>query len=636
MFVVTFYSYKGGVGRTSALMNCAYRLAEMGKRVFVLDFDLEAPGVDSFELSQSNASRPGLVEYIARFMDSGEVAPLDEFVFDISPKNPRGSVLMMPAGRKDANYQASLSRLDWKFLYKQKSGFLFVENVKAAVREKYAPDYILIDSRTGLTDISGICTLQLPDLVVLLFSLNNQNVWGTAQIYNSIRFNKLNRPIKTLLVASPIPDVPESVEIRRARFENARKGIGSSPDLVLPFDAFMTFQETIAVGNQSHALTKGYDELTGLVIGSNASDPLTLLREARRLTDVGNAELAELKYREVVEARPDSWEAWTNFGIFQKTRGRLEDALECFRRALEVEPNSMRAVGQMSSTALDLNRIDEAKRYAKRLIESGNDPNELTQLGGLFQRRGLPEIAYGAYRKAAEIAPGWDTLLSWGEASMALKLYEEAFNTYRRALQEQPSNLAGVFNAAYAAKALGRPEAGDLFLKAIELFEHQEGSGRGRAGDPNGSAAMASAYVAVNRPEKALRLLRNARRLAESSEIPVIFSPSVYTYVARKEFLDEVDTRIKDIEGEHKEAADAAVPTILTAIKAHEKYIITFKRGEQTRRHVVSGLGAATTIFKRAGMDATSIERYTDMLSRSRPVHVPVDADPESVFDSDE
>ena len=90
---------------------------------------------------------------------------------------------------------------------------------------------------------------------------------------------------------------------------------------------------------------------------------------------------------------------------------------------------------------------------------------------------------------------------------------------------------------------------------------------------------MASAYVAVNRPEKALRLLRNARRLAESSEIPVIFSPSVYTYVARKEFLDEVDTRIKDIEGEHKEAADAAVPTILTAIKAHEKYIITFKEG---------------------------------------------------------
>ena len=72
-------------------------------------------------------------------------------------------------------------------------------------------DYVLIDSRTGLTDISGICTLQLPDLVVLLFSLNNQNVRGTGQIYTSIKFNKLNRSIKTLLVASPIPDVPESI-----------------------------------------------------------------------------------------------------------------------------------------------------------------------------------------------------------------------------------------------------------------------------------------------------------------------------------------------------------------------------------------------------------------------------------------
>ena len=30
MFVVTFYLYKGGVGQTSPLMNCAYRLADMG------------------------------------------------------------------------------------------------------------------------------------------------------------------------------------------------------------------------------------------------------------------------------------------------------------------------------------------------------------------------------------------------------------------------------------------------------------------------------------------------------------------------------------------------------------------------------------------------------------------------------
>jgi len=48
MYTVTFYSYTGGVGRTLALMNTAFRLSKKGKTVFVLDFDLEAPGVDVF------------------------------------------------------------------------------------------------------------------------------------------------------------------------------------------------------------------------------------------------------------------------------------------------------------------------------------------------------------------------------------------------------------------------------------------------------------------------------------------------------------------------------------------------------------------------------------------------------------
>ena len=37
----------------------------------------------------------------------------------------------------------------------------FVENLKGAIQVNFNPDYVLVDSRTGLTDISGICTLQL-------------------------------------------------------------------------------------------------------------------------------------------------------------------------------------------------------------------------------------------------------------------------------------------------------------------------------------------------------------------------------------------------------------------------------------------------------------------------------------------
>src|ERR1039458_3724505 len=42
---VTFYSFKGGVGRSMALINTAGILAGRGFRVLVIDLDLEAPGL---------------------------------------------------------------------------------------------------------------------------------------------------------------------------------------------------------------------------------------------------------------------------------------------------------------------------------------------------------------------------------------------------------------------------------------------------------------------------------------------------------------------------------------------------------------------------------------------------------------
>src|SRR5215212_1751660 len=46
--VITFYSYKGGTGRSMALANVAWILASAGKRVLAIDWDLEAPGLHHF------------------------------------------------------------------------------------------------------------------------------------------------------------------------------------------------------------------------------------------------------------------------------------------------------------------------------------------------------------------------------------------------------------------------------------------------------------------------------------------------------------------------------------------------------------------------------------------------------------
>ena len=46
--IVTFYSYKGGVGRSMALVNVAELFASWGYRVIVCDWDLEAPGLERY------------------------------------------------------------------------------------------------------------------------------------------------------------------------------------------------------------------------------------------------------------------------------------------------------------------------------------------------------------------------------------------------------------------------------------------------------------------------------------------------------------------------------------------------------------------------------------------------------------
>ena len=48
MKTITFYSYKGGVGRTMALANIAVLLSKRGKKVLVVDWDLEAPGLHEY------------------------------------------------------------------------------------------------------------------------------------------------------------------------------------------------------------------------------------------------------------------------------------------------------------------------------------------------------------------------------------------------------------------------------------------------------------------------------------------------------------------------------------------------------------------------------------------------------------
>lgn len=537
MFVITFYSYKGGVGRTLALMNAASRLVRKGKRVMVMDFDLEAPGVEFFSQS-SPGPRPGLVEYIGEFISTGKVPDLADYVYTTSLANGP-EILLMPAGRGDSNYQMLLSHLDWKVFYREKKGFLFIENLKGAIKERFQPDYLLVDSRTGLTDISGICTLQLPNLVVLLFNLNNQNVHGTAHISQSIRNNKFKRPVELLLVATPVPDVPDYVGIRRDRLQYAQQTIGVPIDAIIPFDPFVSFRETVITGDEATYLGRAYDALAEAIIGKNKTDTLNLLAQANKLRDEGHTDLAELRYHELIETYPTFSDAWLQLGLLDKTRGDLQSALSSFQRVRQLQPSNLRVISQLATTSLALRDHDSAVAFLREYLTVSVDEEEIQQLALTFERHGLDDAAQLAFNRSNEVNESPFAHIGIGETWMRMGQLSNAAKHYERAAAMAPMILSATYNAGYILAKLGDPRFVDYYRRAEKLFEGREESGESPAAEANTQQAMSNVYFALGRVERARECLIAALNSAANVRKGTIFSSIQYREVSQDKFIAE-------------------------------------------------------------------------------------------------
>ena len=197
MYVVTFYSFKGGVGRTLALLNVAYEIANSGQRVLVVDFDLEAPAIrpdrwrqgandDETDQVGRGPTDPGVVEFVTRYLKTMRVPPVSDYIVDATPEGCRGRLAVMSAGAVDSTYGKRLNAIDWGLLYAARDGYVMFEDVRAQW-EAAGFDYVLLDSRTGFTDVGGICTRHLPDAVVSLFRPDDQSLDGTVQMAEAIR-----------------------------------------------------------------------------------------------------------------------------------------------------------------------------------------------------------------------------------------------------------------------------------------------------------------------------------------------------------------------------------------------------------------------------------------------------------------
>jgi MinD-like ATPase involved in chromosome partitioning or flagellar assembly len=270
MHTVTFYSYKGGVGRTLAVANLAKYLAYLKRKVFVLDFDLEAPGIH-YKLGEHgrplNVQR-GLVDVLYDFTTTDTLPErLEDYVIDVQvPGLSAGKIHLLGAGNApSAQYWAKLAKINWHALFysEQPEGIPLFLELKAFIRETYAPEFLLIDARTGITEMGGVATTVLADQVVCMMLPTREHLEGSREVMHAIRAALRDEgaaSVDLMAVISPLPYTSkpedEEAEVTRVRefLNEPVDAMGSSLAVekvtVLHRDPALELVEQILVGSE--------------------------------------------------------------------------------------------------------------------------------------------------------------------------------------------------------------------------------------------------------------------------------------------------------------------------------------------------------------------------------------------------
>jgi MinD-like ATPase involved in chromosome partitioning or flagellar assembly len=342
-YIFTFYSFKGGVGRSMALMNVAYTLAGRGRHVLVVDMDLEAPGLSGFlhrskELAEPEAAHPKdiltLLGEATRALRAGgaveemvqRLPPLADYIRAVAEQKLEAlQPKLGKLGRLDVlgtdlarDYLGRLAQLDLKDLpqdrlialsrllhyYFKAQHFphrpLGVEAFEPPLQTSY--DYVLVDSRTGITEIGGLCVGPLADRLVVITGLNDQNVHGTLDFLKEAGIEPKPRskddsprddadpvrsagadnpslgPKPTIVVASPVP--AGEITYKRQRLGELEKLIGIHP-ISLSYHPLMALMETVFVRDYPEERLAGeYEKLATNLMAQVGDDAQRLAAES--------------------------------------------------------------------------------------------------------------------------------------------------------------------------------------------------------------------------------------------------------------------------------------------------------------------------------------------------------------------
>ena len=484
MKTITFYSYKGGVGRSLALVNIATRLAEFGKKVCVIDFDLEAPGLHlKFPVSKQNLRRhrKGIVDYVYDFAHMGILQKnIKDYCLEIDISKAGKSLSLITAGNTDSgDYWKKLSSINWyDLIYENPNGLAFFLHLKETIKKEIKPDFLLIDSRTGISEMSGITLSLLADEIVIVAANNKENLSGANKIIKSIH-NPENNILGTVpninFVLSRIPftekpedRTKENLLLNRIKREYLFPYV--SDISVIHSDRELEEVEKVKIAYEkdesntqiSIDYLKLFEKLTKNDLSSDEIIRFKNIRESERLIFQANATdntILKLDYiTRAIELNKSNIDFYIHRANINIDLNNLEEALIDINQALSINENYIPAINLSIRVLTKQKKYKEAEKKIDFYLRiRPDDLIALLRKVTVFTLTKRYEDAEKITNKVIELDPEFSLGYSCrGNTRRLLKDFENALLDVFKALELDSENIHAIATLAEIYGELGK------------------------------------------------------------------------------------------------------------------------------------------------------------------------------------
>lgn len=456
--IVTFYSYKGGVGRSLALANIACLMAEdeeHPQRVLVWDFDLEAPGLQNL-FPPKQPQRFGFVDLAYEFAASGKMPDVNDYIYE----SEVDGVWVLPAGTVGEEYCRKLQEIDWMSFFGSdaKEPVIFFDAIINGLKKREEPfDYIFVDSRTGLNDQAGICTEVLSDMLVVLFRLAAQDLDGLEHVVPAIRSQLECREKKVVEILPVASQVISAASRRQSKHKELAEKIFGSKLRYIRFDYDLVSEEKLfCLGKLREQLwpcpsvIDDYERICSEIRKKNKDDTKTQANSLRRfLQEDDTASAVELSLG-LLERRSRLVQVWNALGRLvhgmpEAQRKKLRELVEKIRNEDPKNPYVHRwhASFIVSEDTPEGPRLDEARESLAKALECA--PKEDTgsiyrEIASIDSCRGDVESAVKSMRVARDLSPG-NNQIGLDLAMLYMRMGSQYFATACEALSSISSEI---------------------------------------------------------------------------------------------------------------------------------------------------------------------------------------------------